>query len=86
MRVTQHLPDNQIHFDYSLHQQKLEQVQSAKYLGIAITGVNILQKSRVKQLRQWIFFGAILALTRRHAREDAYATLVRPQLEYAAPI
>ena len=24
-------------FDYSLHQQKLEQVQSAKYLGISIT-------------------------------------------------
>ena len=36
MRVTRHLPENQIKFDYSFH-QKLEQVQSAKYLGIAIT-------------------------------------------------
>ena len=32
MRVTRHLPDKQILFDYTIHQQKLEQVQSAKYL------------------------------------------------------
>ena len=37
MRVTRHLPSNQIHFNYSLHQQTLEQVESAKYLGITIT-------------------------------------------------
>ena len=37
MRVTRHLPDKQILFDYTLHQQKLEQVQSAKYLGLTIT-------------------------------------------------
>ena len=37
MRVTRHLPSNQIHFKYSLHQQTLEQVQSANYLGITIT-------------------------------------------------
>ena len=38
MRVTRHLPENQIQFEYSLHQQKiLEQVQSAKYHGITIT-------------------------------------------------
>ena len=37
MRVTRHLPENQIQFEYSLHQQKLEQVQYAKYLGITIT-------------------------------------------------
>ena len=37
MRVTCNLPDKQIKFDYSLHQQNLEQVQSAKYLGITIT-------------------------------------------------
>ena len=33
MRVTQHPPDTRIQFDYTLHQQRLEQVQSAKYLG-----------------------------------------------------
>ena len=37
MRVTRHLPDKHILFNCTLHQQKLEQVQSAKYLGITIT-------------------------------------------------
>ena len=37
MRVTRHLHDNQIQFEYSLHKQKSEQVQSAKYLGINIS-------------------------------------------------
>ena len=37
MRVSRHLPDKQIKFEYSLHQQILEQVQSVKYLGITIT-------------------------------------------------
>ena len=40
MRVTRHLPDKQISLDYTLHQQKLEQVQSAKYLGLTITDNN----------------------------------------------
>ena len=37
MRVTRHQHHNQILFDYSLHNQTLENVQSAKYLGITIT-------------------------------------------------
>ena len=37
MRVTWHLPENQIQFEYSLHQPKLDKVQSAKYLGITNT-------------------------------------------------
>ena len=32
MRVTRHPPDKHIQFDYTLHQQRFEQVQSAKYL------------------------------------------------------
>ena len=39
MRVTRHPPDKHIQFDYTLHQQRLKQVQSAKYLGITITDV-----------------------------------------------
>ena len=35
--MTRHLPSNQIHFNYSLHQQTLEQVRYAKYLGLTIT-------------------------------------------------
>ena len=37
IRVTQHQHRKQILFDYSLHSQTLENVQSAKYLGITIS-------------------------------------------------
>ena len=37
MRVTRLHPSNHIQFSYTLHQQILEQVQSAKYLGLTIT-------------------------------------------------
>ena len=37
MRVTQHQHRKQILFNYSLHDPTLENVQSAKYLGITIT-------------------------------------------------
>ena len=37
MRVTWHQHRQQILFDYSLHNQTLENVQSAKYLGIHVT-------------------------------------------------
>ena len=37
MRVTRHPPDKHIQFEYTLYQQRLEQVQSAKYLGITIS-------------------------------------------------
>ena len=37
MRVTRHYSHKQIINDYTLHQQTLENVQSAKYLGTTIT-------------------------------------------------
>ena len=37
MRVTRHSPLKQIKYSYTLHNQILEQVTSAKYLGITIT-------------------------------------------------
>ena len=37
IRVTRHYSHKQIIHDYTLHQQTLENVQSAKYLGITIT-------------------------------------------------
>ena len=63
MRVTRHLPDKQILFDYTLHQQKLEQVQSAKYLGLTITdnldwGQHVSEIS-CKATKTMVFFGAI---------------------------
>ena len=90
MRVTQHLPENQIRFKCSLHQHKLEQVQSAKYLGITITdnlnwGQHVSEIS-CKATKTMGFLRRNLALALRHTKEVAYKTLVRSQLEYAAPI
>ena len=63
MRVTWHLPDKHILFDYTLHdQQKIEQAQSAKFLRITITdnlGVNMFRKFHARQLRQRVFSGAV---------------------------
>ena len=57
MGVTRHHPVKHIQFDYTLHQQRLEQVQSAKYLGINISDdlywVNTFQKFHLRQLRHW---------------------------------
>ena len=74
MRVTRHLPSNQIQFNYSLHQQTLEQVESAKYLGITITdnlewGQHV-SEFFLKQLRLW----RNLALAPQHTKEVAYQT------------
>ena len=83
-------PNKQILFDYSLYQQKLEQVQSAKYLGLPITenlnwGQQVSEIS-CKATKTMRFLRRNLALAPRHTKEVAYTTLVRPQLEYAAPI
>ena len=56
MRVTRHYSHQQITHDYTLRQQTLENVQSAKYLGISITenmdcGKHISLIFRPKQLR-----------------------------------
>ena len=64
MRVTRHLPSNQIHFNYSLHISEIS-CKATKTLG---------------------FLRRNLALAPWHTKEVAYKTLVRPQLEYAAPI
>ena len=90
MRVMRHLPSNQIHFNYSLHQQILEQIQSAKYLGITITdnlewGQHVSEISS-KATKTLGFLQRNLAIAPRHTKEVAYQTLVRPQLEHAAPI
>ena len=60
MRLTRYPPDKHIQFDYTLHQQRLEQVQSAKYIGFTIT--DDLDWGQLRQLRQWVFFGTIWPL------------------------
>ena len=75
--LTRHLPDNQILFDYSLHQQRLEQVKFAKYLGITITdnldwGQHVSEIS-CKVTRTMGVFLHNLALVPRHTKEVAFA-------------
>ena len=76
-----------------LHQQRLEQVQSAKYLGLTITDDldwdQHISEISAKATKTMGFLRRNLAFAprhTRHTREVAYKTLVRPKLEYAAPI
>ena len=90
MRVTRHQHHKQVLFDYSLHNQTLENVQSAKYLGITITdnmdwGQHVSEISS-KATKTLGFLRRNLAFAPRSTKEVAYKTLVRPKLEYAAPI
>ena len=90
MRVTRHQHHKQILFDYSLHNQTLENVQSAKYLGITITdnmdwGQHVSEISS-KATKTLGFLRRHLAFAPRSTKEVAYKTLVQPKLEYAAPI
>ena len=67
MRVTPHPPDKHIQFEYTLHQQRLEQVQSAKYLGISFSddldwGQHISEISSKATKTLGVFFGAIWPL------------------------
>ena len=90
MRVTRHQHHKQILFDYSLHNQTLENVQSAKYLGITITdnmdwGQHVSEISS-KATKTLGFLRKNLVFAPRSTKEVAYKILVRPKLEYAAPI
>ena len=90
MRVTRHYSHKQIIHDYILHPQTLENVQSAKYLGITITenmdwGQHVSDISS-KVTKTLGFIRRNLAFAPRSTKEVAYKTLVRPKLEYAAPI
>ena len=84
LRVTWHNSHKQIIHDYTL-----ENVQSAKYLGITITenmdwGQHISDISS-KATKTLGFLRRNLAFAPRSTKEVAYKTLVRPKLEYAAP-
>ena len=92
MRVTRHQHHKHILFDYSLHNQtlNLENVQSAKYLGITISdnmdwGQHISEISS-KATKTLGFLRRNLAFAPKSTKEVAYKTLVRPKLEYVAPI
>ena len=77
-RVTQHQHHKQILFDYSLHNQILENIQSAKYLGITISdymdwGQHIAGISS-KATTTLSFLHRNLAFAPRSTKEVAYKT------------
>ena len=72
MRVTQHPPYMHIQFDYILHQQRLEQVQFAKYLGLTITdNLDWGQHISAKATKTMGFLRRNLAFAPRHTKEVA---------------
>ena len=88
--VTRRPPGGHVQFDCTLHQQGLEQVQSARCLGITISddlgwGQRVSWVSS-RATRTLGFLRRNLAFAPRHTGEVAYKTLVRPGLECAAPI
>ena len=87
MRVTKHPLPKQIIHDYSLHNQVLGNVSSAKYLWITVTddldwGQHI---NNITSKATW-FPRLNLTLAPEETKIAAYKALVRPQLEYAARI
>ena len=90
MRVTRHQHHKKNIFDYSLHNQILENVQLAKYLGITISD-NMDWDQHISEISSKVtktlsFLRRNLTFAPRSTKEVAYKTLVRPTLEYAAPI
>ena len=80
MRVTRHL--NQIHYNYTLHQQTLEQF---RYLGLTITdnldGVNVFLKFLVKQLRHLVFLVWLLHIGIQKKLHTKYWFVLRSSMQ-----
>ncbi|MCG8045233.1 MAG: hypothetical protein JAY66_06065 [Candidatus Thiodiazotropha taylori] len=75
---------------YTLHGQTLEVVKSARYLGVDIAS-NLSWKPHITRITNSAnktlgFLRRNLKAKRPELREIAYKTIVRPQLEYAAPV
>lgn len=75
---------------YTLHGQVLEVVTSAKYLGVDISS-GLSWNSHIDRItananRTLAFVKRNIRTKNTQVRETAYKTLVRPQLEYAAPV
>ena len=90
MRVPRHYPDKQMQFDYALHQQRLEQVQSAKYLEITITDNldwgQYISEISAKATKTMGFLRVILAFAPRDTKEVAYKSLGNIQHLFGIPI
>ena len=73
-----------------MHNQVLENVSSAKYLGVKITDdlewdqhINEITSNATKTLG---FLRRNLTFAPKETKAAAFKTLVRPKLEYAAPV
>ena len=56
-RVTKHVLPKQIIHDYALQNQVLENISSAKYLGITVTDdVDCYHQINMRQLRHWVSY------------------------------
>ena len=82
MRATRHQHHKHILFDYSLHNQTLENVQSAKYLGITISdnmdGGQYISEFSSKATKALGFLRRNLAFAPKSStKEVAYKTSVR---------
>ena len=84
MRVTRHLHHKQILFDYSLHNQTLENVQSAKYFGITISD-NMDWGQHISDISPKATKTLGLAFEGRGTKEVAYKSLVRPNWSMQHP-
>ena len=73
MRVTWLHPSKHIQLNYTLHQQSLEQVQSAKYLGLTVTGNldwgQYISEITCKATKTLSFLRRNLDLAPRHTKE-----------------
>ena len=81
---------NPINYMYHLHEQVLEVVTSARYLGVEISSV-LSWNSHIDRItgnanRTLGFIRRNIRTKLPKVRETAYNTLVRPKLEYASPI
>ena len=68
-----------------LHSQVLENVSSAKYLGVQITD-DLDWGQHINEIISKAFLHRNMAFAPRETKAAAYKTLIRPKLEYAAPV
>ena len=78
---------NKLKFDYNIHNQTLQDVQSSKYLGVNISQ-DLSWKPHIpnitkKEKKTLGFVKRNLHSCTKKVKEQAFTTLVRPSLEYA---
>ena len=77
-------------FDYKLHGQTLSSEPDTKYLGVTIDS-HLSWNSHIDNVTKkangsLAFLRRNLQISQQHIKTNAYTTLVRPQLEYAAAV